>query len=77
MFATLLLFAQEHAVEEEVSKTPFYIAAGALVAFALLLATVGIRRHATFPPSRGVANGLILVCMILVAATAYTAVITG
>jgi hypothetical protein len=77
MFATLLLFAQEHAVEEEVSKTPFYIAAGALVAFALLLATVGIRRHATFPPSRGVANGLILVCLILVAAAAYTAVITG
>jgi hypothetical protein len=77
MFATLLLFAQEHVVEEEVSKTPFYIAAGALIAFALLLATVGIRRHATFPPSRGVANGLILVCMILVAATAYTAVITG
>jgi hypothetical protein len=77
MFATLLLFAQEHGVEEEVSKTPFYIAAGALVAFALLLAAVGIRRHATFPPSRGVANGLILVCVILVAATAYTAVITG
>ena len=77
MFATLLLFAQEHVVEEEVSKTPFYIAAGALVAFALLLATVGIRRHATFPPSRGVANGLIFVCMMLVAATAYTAVITG
>jgi hypothetical protein len=75
MFATLL-FAAEVA-EEEVSKTPFYIAAGALIAFALLLATVGIRRHATFPPSRGVANGLILVCMILVAATAYTAVITG
>ena len=57
MFATLLLFAQEHAVEEEVSKTPFYISAGVLCAFALLLAAVGIRRHATFPPSRGVATG--------------------
>ncbi len=75
MFATLL-FAAEVA-EEEVSKAPFYISAGALVAFALLLSAVGISRHATFPPSRGVANGLILVCMILVAATAYTAVITG
>jgi hypothetical protein len=75
MFATLL-FAAEVA-EEEVSKAPFYISAGALCAFALLLSAVGIRRHATFPPSRGVANGLILVCLILVAAAAYTAVITG
>ncbi|MDA0178969.1 hypothetical protein OJ997_01585 [Solirubrobacter phytolaccae] len=77
MFASLLLFAQEHLVEEEVSKTPFYVAAGALVAFAALLSAVGIARHATFPPSRGVANGLILVTLILVAAAAYTAVITG
>jgi hypothetical protein len=77
VFASLLLFAQEHLVEEEVSKTPFYVAAGVLVAFALLLSAVGIARHATFPPSRGVANGLILVNLLLVAATAYTAVITG
>ncbi len=75
MFATLL-FAAEVA-EEEVSKTPFYISAGVLCAFALALAFVGIRRHATFPPSRGMANGLILVCVILVAATAYTSVVTG
>jgi hypothetical protein len=75
MFATLL-FAAEVA-EEEVSKTPFYISAAVLCAFALVLAFVGIRRHATFPPSRGMANGLILVCVILVAATAYTSVITG
>jgi hypothetical protein len=77
VFASLLLFAQEHLAEEEVSKTPFYVAAGALVAFALLLSAVGIARHATFPPSRGVANVLILVNLILVAAAAYTAVITG
>lgn len=77
MFASLLLFAQEHLVEEEVSKTPFYVAAGALVVFALALSAVGIARHATFPPSRGVANGLIFVMLLLVAAAAYTAVITG
>ena len=77
MFASLLLLAQEHLAEEEVSKAPFYIAAGALCAFALLLSAVGIARHATFPPSRGVANGLILVMLILVAAAASTAVITG
>ena len=39
MLATLLLAAEEAA---EPSKTPFYIVAGALVAFALLLAAVGI-----------------------------------
>jgi hypothetical protein len=75
MLATLL-FAAEVA-EEEVSKAPFYISAGVLVAFALLLSAVGIARHATFPPSRGVANGIILVTLILVAVTAYTSVITG
>ena len=75
MLATVLLVAAETA--EEVSKAPFYIAAGALVAFAALLALVGILRHETFPPSRGVANGLMLVCLILVAAAAYTSVITG
>ena len=75
MLATALLFAAETA--EEVSKAPFYISAGVLVGFAALLSGVGIARHATFPPSRGVANGLILVTLILVAATAYTSVITG
>jgi len=75
MYATLL-FAAEVA-EEEVSKAPFYISAGVLVAFALLLSAVGIARHATFPPSRGVANGIILLALILVGVTAYTSVITG
>jgi len=75
MLATVLLLAAEEA--EEVSKAPFYIAASALVGFALVLSAVGITRHATFPPSRGVANGLIFVTLILVAAAAYTAVITG
>jgi hypothetical protein len=75
MLATVLLALQE--AEEEVSKAPFYIAAGALCLFALALATVGIRRHATFPPSKGMANGLILLCVLLVAATAFTSVITG
>ncbi|RKQ92032.1 hypothetical protein C8N24_1871 [Solirubrobacter pauli] len=78
MLASLVLFAQETLhVEEEVSKTPFYIAASALVAFALLLSAVGIARHETFPPSRAVARGLSFVMLILVAAAAYTAVITG
>ena len=51
MLAALLLAAEEAA---EPSKTPFYILAGALVAFALILGVVGTARHETFPPSRGV-----------------------
>ena len=78
MLATLLLFAQEvHAEEAEPSKTPFYIAAGALVAFALILSAVGIRGHETFPPSNAVGRGLMLLCALLVAGAMFTAVITG
>ena len=77
MLATLLLFAQEHLEEAEPSKTPFYIAASALVAFALILSAIGIRNHETFPPSKAVGRLLTLVCALLVAATMFTAVITG
>jgi hypothetical protein len=68
--------AAEHAAEET-SKTPFYIAAGALTAFACLLALVGTLRHETFPPSRGVARGLMALMALLVAATMATAVVTS
>jgi len=79
VLGSLTLLAQEtvHLAEEEVSKTPFYIAASALCAFALLLSAVGIARHATFPPSKAVGRGLSLVMLLLVVAAAYTAVITG
>jgi hypothetical protein len=74
MLAVLLLAAEEAA---EPSKTPFYILAGALVAFALILAFVGTARHETFPPTRGVQLGLIGLGALLVAGTMVTAVITG
>ena len=74
MLATLLLAAEEAA---EPSKTPFYIAAIALVAFALILSLVGVRRHETFPPSARVQGLLSLLCLVLVAAAMFTAVITG
>jgi hypothetical protein len=73
MLATLLLAAEE----AEPSHTPFYIFAAALVVFAVLLSTVGIMRHETFPPSKGVATLLVLVCMGLVAGTMVTAVVTA
>ena len=74
MFAVLLLAAEAAA---ESSKTPFYILAGALVAFALILSAVGTARHETFPPSRGVQTAIIGVGALLVAGTMVTAVLTG
>jgi hypothetical protein len=74
MLATLLLAAEEAA---EPSKTPFYIFAIALVAFALGLSALGVARHETFPPSKGVATLVVVVCMCLVAGTMVTAVVTA
>jgi hypothetical protein len=74
MLAVLLLAAQEAA---ETSKTPFYVLATALVAFALILSFVGTARHETFPRSRGVQTAIIGLGALLVAGTMVTAVITG
>jgi hypothetical protein len=75
MFAVLLMQVAEEASEP--SKAPFYIAAGALAVFAVLLSIVGTLRHETFPPTRGLSTALMGVCALLVAATMVTAVITG
>ena len=71
----LLLQAAEEAAEP--SKTPFYILASVLVAFALILSAIGTVRHETFPPSRGAQRALIGLGALLVAGTMVTAVITG
>jgi hypothetical protein len=73
MVAALLIAAEE----AEPSHTPFYLFAGALVVFALILSAVGAARHETFPPTRGLAVALIGVCILLVAGTMFTAVITA
>jgi hypothetical protein len=72
MLATLLL-----AAESEPSKTPFYIFAILLVGFAIGLSAFGISRHETFPPTRAVAALLIATCVVLVAGTMTTAVLTA
>ncbi|HWK27866.1 MAG TPA: hypothetical protein VNS09_14980 [Solirubrobacter sp.] len=74
MFALLLLAAEEGA---EPSKTPFYIFAAALVAFAVILAVVGTARHETFPPTKALQRVLMLVGAVLVAGTMVTAVVTA
>jgi hypothetical protein len=59
------------------SKTPFYIAGGLLAAWAVLIALFGISRHRDWPASEGVARGIMLVSVVLVAAAMATAVITS
>ena len=75
MLATLVTLAATEG--EEPSKTAFFIAGGALAAFAVIIAAIGIRLHRTFPPSRGVAGGVIAIAAVLVAATMLSAVLTG
>jgi hypothetical protein len=72
----LILLAQEH-VEEEASKTPYYLAGGLLAGFAVVISAIGIARHATFPGSKGARNGVMLLAAVLVAVTMASAVLTG
>jgi hypothetical protein len=65
------------AVEEEASKTAYYVAGSVLTVFAVVISAIGIRRHETFPPSRGGTLGVIALATLLVAATMATAVLTG
>ncbi len=76
MLQALITFAQAHA-EEETSKTAFYVAGALLAAFAVIVAAIGIRSHASFPPSRGAANAIMGLAALLVAATMATAVLTA
>jgi hypothetical protein len=65
------------ATEEHVSKTPFYIAGGLLVLFALVISAIGVRGAETFPASKGARTVVCAIAAVLVAAAMATAVITG
>jgi len=62
---------------EESSKTAYYLAGGALAAFAVIISAIGISRHETFPPSRAAAGAVMGLAAVLVALTMATAVLTG
>jgi hypothetical protein len=62
---------------EETSKTAFYVMGGVLAAFAVVISAIGIRGHATFPPSRGAARAVMSLAAVLVAATMAAAVLTS
>jgi hypothetical protein len=75
LLQTLVTFAQEEAHES--SKTAFYVAGILLAVWAVVVSAIGITRHATFPPSRGVARGVMGLSVLLVAATMASAVLTA
>jgi hypothetical protein len=62
---------------EEGSKTAYYVAGGALAAFAVIISAIGIRGHDSFPPGKGAARGVMVLAAVLVAATMASAVLTG
>ena len=62
---------------DEPSKTPFLIMAAVLVGFVVSVSLYGIANHETFPPSKGVRNGLMFLMALLVAGTMAMAVVTA
>ena len=75
MLATLLTFAAE-AVEDEPSKTPFYILGGTAAAWAILLFALGMRSP-TFPGSAAAQRGVMAISAVLVVCTMASAVLTA
>lgn len=73
----VFLFAAEAAGEEHTSHTAFYIAGGVLALWAVLVSAVGIRGHANWPSSAGVANGIMGISAVLVVAACAMAVVTA
>jgi hypothetical protein len=75
VLTALITFAAEEA--EEPSKVLFYVCGGVLVAWAVIVATLGIRAHDTFPPSKSAARGVMAISIGLIVLVMASAVITG
>lgn len=73
MLSVVLLAASEGG---ESSQTAFYVAGGALAAFAVLLSLVGLSR-ASFPGGASGERGVIGLAVVLMAAAMVTAVVTA
>jgi hypothetical protein len=71
---TILATVAEHS--EEGSKTAFYVAAGVLAAWAVLVGVIGVTRPA-FPNGQGGARVVMGVSAVLMVAAMATAVLTS
>jgi hypothetical protein len=76
MLHAFLLLAAETAEHAEPSKTPFYIAGGALALWAVAVSAVGIRSP-DFPGGATGARGVMGMTAVLVVAAMVTSIITG
>jgi hypothetical protein len=76
MLHAFLVVATE-AGEEATSKAPFYAMGLLLALWAVAISAVGISRAATFPPSLGGRNGVILFSALLVLGATGSAVLTA
>jgi hypothetical protein len=71
------LIAVAAAAESEPSKTPFYVCAGVLVLFAIVMTVVGTTRAGSFPATIGARRGVCALAALLVAATMASAVLSS
>jgi hypothetical protein len=62
---------------EEPNKTLFYICGGALAVWAVVVSTIGIRSHESFPSSQSAGRGVITISIALVLLAMASAVITS
>ncbi|HEX8105644.1 MAG TPA: hypothetical protein VF533_23715 [Solirubrobacteraceae bacterium] len=76
LHAALVTFASVAEEGAEPSKTPFYIAGGALALFAVLVSALGITQH-DFPRTKGASRAVMALAALLVAAAMATAVISS
>ena len=76
MHALIGLVLAAEAGGEESSKTAFYVCGGLLVAWAVVLAGLGMASE-TFPATVGAKRGVIALTALFVAAAMATAVITA
>ena len=74
LHAALTLAATEG---EESSKLLFYVLGGALAAWAVLVAGLGIMRHETFPSSRGAFRGVLAISVVLMIGAMASAILTS
>ncbi len=75
MLTAILTFAAEEAHHGD--ATPFYIAGGALAAWAVLVSALGVAKHETFPSSNSGKAGVMAITTLLVLAAMVTAVTSG